>query len=255
MIDLHTHVLPGIDDGARSLDEACELVRLLAADGVRTVAATPHVREDYPTRAETIEEGVAELRRELGTREIDVELVTGAEVALDRAASLPREELVRLSFGGRGAYLLVEFPYMEWPLALDGVIHRLLGFGLTPVLAHPERNHAVQRRPERLRELAAAGALVQVTSSSVLGTFGSGSRRCGLALVQGGVAHLLASDAHDPGSRELRLSRAAGVLGDPELGDWLTRLVPAAILAGEPPPERPADRPPRLRRFQARFRR
>jgi protein-tyrosine phosphatase len=177
---------------------------------------------------------------------IEVGLVTGAEVALDSAATLGRDELVRYSYAGRGAYLLLEFPYTEWPLALDGVIHRLLGFGLTPVLAHPERNHAVQRNPQRLHEPVATGALVQVTSSSVLGTFGSGSKRCALELVRKGLGHLLASDAHDPVSRDLRLSRAVDALDDPELGDWLTRLVPAAILAGDPVPERPAARRSRI---------
>ena len=212
MIDLHSHVLPGLDDGTRSLDEACELAQVLAADGVHTVAATPHVREDYPTQPEAIERGVEALREELSRRGIEVELVTGAEVALDPASTLDHATLVRYSYGGRGAYLLLEFPYTEWPLALHGVIHRLLGLGLTPVLAHPERNHAVQRNPERLQELVATGALVQVTSSSVLGTFGSGSRRCALELLRSGTAHLLASDAHDAVSRDVRLSRAIGAL-------------------------------------------
>jgi len=256
MIDLHSHVLPGVDDGARSLDEACELVGLLRADGVRTIAATPHVREDYPTAAETIERGVAALNAELGRRGIDVEVVTGAEVALDPASTLDFDSLVRYSYAGRGAYLLVEFPYTEWPLALHGVLHRLLGMGLTAVLAHPERNHAVQRNPQRLGELVATGALVQVTSSSVLGTFGSASRRCALELVRSGLAHLFASDAHDPVSRDVRLSRAAAATGDPELGAWLTELVPAAILAGEALPERPEARPSVLDRLRSRgFRR
>ena len=253
MIDLHSHVLPGIDDGARSVEESCELVRLLQADGVTTLAATPHVREDYPTRPETIEQGVAALRRELADRGLGVELVTGAEVALDEAMTLDRDALVRYSYTGAGAYLLLEFPYTEWPLALDGVVHRLLGLGLTPVLAHPERNHAVQRDPPRLGELVAAGALVQVTSSSLIGTFGSGSKRCGLALVRSGLAHLCASDAHDPVSRDVRLSRAAEAVDDPELGAWLTQGVPAAILAGEPVPERPQGAPSALARLRSRL--
>lgn len=252
MIDLHSHVLPGIDDGTRSLDEACGLAELLLADGVHTLAATPHVREDYPTRPEAIERAVAALRRELEARGLQLELVTGAEVALDPAATLSYDSLVRYSYGGRGAYVLLEFPYTEWPLALQGVIHRLLGMGLTPVLAHPERNHAVQRNPQRLQELVSTGALVQVTSSSLLGTFGSGSRRCALQLVRSGTVHLLASDAHGAVGRDVRLSRAAGVLDDPELGEWLTLRVPAAILAGEGLPERPPTRPSLLERLRAR---
>jgi protein-tyrosine phosphatase len=132
-------------------------------------------------------------------------------------------------------------------------VHRLLGLGLTPVLAHPERNHAVQRDPPRLGELVEAGALVQVTSSSLIGTFGSGSKRCGLALVRSGLAHVLASDAHDPVSRDVRLSRAAEAVGDPVLGAWLTQGVPAAILAGEPVPERPQGAPSALARLRSRL--
>jgi protein-tyrosine phosphatase len=243
VIDLHTHLLPGLDDGTTSLDEACELAALLVRDGVATAAVTPHVREDYPTTSGDVEAGLAALRRALHERAVPLSLVSGAEVALEYATALDRAELVRLSYGGRGRHLLVEFPYSEWPLELNQVVGRLLSLGLVPVLAHPERNGAVQQQPVRLREVVASGALVQLTASSLLGILGRSARACGRELLSRGLAHMLASDVHDIRSREVGLSRAAASLHDDLLASWLTRGAPSAIVAGtQLPPRRQGRR-------------
>ena len=143
---------------------------------------------------------------------------------------------------GTARAILVEFPYLGWPLELGMVCSRLLGEGMTPILAHPERNDRVQAQPDRLEELVARGVLVQLTASSVTGRRGSRSRRAADQLLEAGLAHLVASDAHRAPGPGARLSDAAAALDDPALAGWLLEDVPAALVAGEPLPDRPAAR-------------
>lgn len=239
MIDLHTHILPGVDDGARSLQEARELASAAAAEGVEAIAATPHVRSDYPTRAERMEHGVAELRRDFAAQGIAVEILHGGEIELGRLWEIPREELVRLSLVQTGRYLLLEFPYRGWPLGLTSAILKLRGMGMTPLLAHPERNPAVQDHPERLAPLVEKGAIVQVTAASVDGRLGGASQNAAERLLELRLVHVLASDAHGPHIRASGLASAAERLGDPELARYLTTEAPAAIVRGEPLPPLP----------------
>ena len=247
MIDLHSHVLPGVDDGCRTLEQSIDLARAAAADGIRVLAATPHVRSDFPTEPETMERLVAEVRAAVAAEGIELEVLPGGELALDRLDLLPLDEARRFGLGGNDAVLLVEFPYAGWPLGLEDRLFRLRAAGVTPVLAHPERNVEVQARPARLAPLVAAGTLVQVTAASLEGRLGRSSRAAAHALLEAGLVHLLASDAHTPDVRRVGLSGAAAAVGDEALAAWLTEEVPAAIVAGERLPERPAARRRRRR--------
>ncbi len=242
MIDLHTHILPGVDDGAATMEEAVALARTLAAEGVLLAAATPHVRSDYPTDPATMERLVGEVRAALEREGIDLRLRGGGEIALDRLDSLTAEELARFGLGGNREYLLLEFPYSGWPLALANIVSRLRADGITPVLAHPERNPDIQREPTRLESLVRAGALVQITAASLDGSMGRGPREAGLALIRLGLAHMVASDAHGRSLRRSGLAAAAAAIGDHAVADWLTFAVPHAIVVGGPLPERPAGR-------------
>ncbi len=251
MIDLHSHVLPGIDDGPTALAESVEMARAMAADGVTLVAATPHVRDDYPTTADVVEEGVRALRAALAEGAVAIDVRTGGEVAVDWAVRADVEELRGYGLAGNPGAVLVEFPYLGWPLELGMVCNRLLGEGLTPVLAHPERNDRVQAQPDRLEELVARGVLVQLTASSVTGRRGSRSRRAAEQLLEAGLAHLVASDSHRAPGPGSRMSDAGQALGDPDLARWLLHDVPDALVAGAPIPARP---PARRRRFRWRSR-
>src|SRR5919106_611325 len=232
VIDLHSHILPGIDDGARSLEEARELARLAVREGVTAIAATPHVRADYPTTPERMERGVSELQRDFGRQGIRLEVVRGGEIDIQRLSVLSEADLERFTLAGGGRYLLLEFPYFGWPLALDAAVTTLVGLGLTPVLAHPERSATVQERPSRLGGLVAAGALVQVTAGSLAGAFGRSSRNAARALVASGLVHVLASDAHSPDARDAGLAAGVEALDDAGLAAYLTEETPAAIVAG-----------------------
>jgi protein-tyrosine phosphatase len=244
MIDLHSHILHGLDDGARTLDESLEIARAAVADGIEVIAATPHVRDDWPTEAETMESRVAELRAALVRAAIPLDVRPGGEIAITWVARVPVEQLRRFTLGG-GRHLLVETPYFGWPVALPDLLLSLLREGLTPVLAHPERNAEVQARPEeRLAALVAAGVLVQVTAASVDGRIGKRAQDCGRLLIRNGLAHLLASDAHHASVRAVGLAAAAESVGGGSLGRWLTHDVPAAILADAAIPACPVDLKP-----------
>jgi protein-tyrosine phosphatase len=248
MIDLHTHILPALDDGPATLAESIGMARTAAAEGITTVVATPHVRDDYPTTAAEMEQAVAMLRNALSLEGIQLEVETGGEIALDRLELLGDDELARFALGGAN-YLLLECPYRGWPLYLASAVHELRSKGFEVILAHPERN--AEADPERLKPLVERGMLVQVTSASLDGRLGRRTRAAARQLIEQELAHFVASDAHAPELRALGMKEAARAIGDKPLATWLTVAVPRAILAGVPLPTRPATRP-RRRLFRRR---
>jgi protein-tyrosine phosphatase len=235
VLDLHSHVLHGIDDGPTTLDGSVEILRAARADGITALAATPHVRHDHPTAPEQMEAGVDALN----ALETGVEVLRGGELDLAYGDALDDETLGRFGLGGNPELLLLEFPYVGWPAGLRERVARFRARGFTVLLAHPERNHEVQAQPERLRDLVDDGAFVQLTAASVDGRFGRRAATCGQTLLDAGLAHVLASDGHPPHIREIGLRSALRVLGDDALGRWLTVDVPRALVAGESPPARP----------------
>jgi protein-tyrosine phosphatase len=170
---------------------------------------------------------------------IPVEVLRGGELDLARLETLDDAELRRFGLGGNARLLLLEFPYVGWPVGLHDRVFRLATRGFKVVLAHPERSGEVQAEPERLRPLADAGALIQITAASVDGRLGKRAASCAHALVEERLAHLIASDAHAPAVRAIGMSSAAEAVGDDALARWLTLEVPAALLAGTPVPPRP----------------
>ena len=236
MIDLHTHILPGLDDGARTPREALEIARNAVADGVTTVAATPHVRSDYPNTWRQIEWALSLLRPDLTAAGVQLDVLAGAEVALDILWEVPRGDLARLTLAQTGRYLLLEFPYRGFPMAVETAVGELGRRGVTVVLAHPERNPEVQDRPASIERLVDAGALVQVTAGSVDGRLGAAACIAAWHLLERSLVHLIATDSHGPNIREGGMRSAAEALGDEELARRLTVDVPAAIAAGEAVP-------------------
>jgi protein-tyrosine phosphatase len=245
VIDLHSHVLAGVDDGARTLDESLGILRAAAEDGITRIAATPHVRADYPTSPETMEQGVDALNRAAREAGVPIEVLPGGELDLELAAGLDDATLRRFGVGGNPAVLLLECPYYGWPLDLRDFVFRLEMRGFSALLAHPERNPDVQADPELLRPLVDAGVLVQITAASVDGRLGSGARRTSRALLDAELVHLIASDAHAPELRAVGMAAAAAAVADDDLARWLTEDVPAAVVSGSELPTRPM--PPRRR--------
>ena len=249
MIDLHAHILPGLDDGVRSIEEALDLARESVADGVRVLAATPHVRSDYPTTPAQMEDALARVQRAIAGAGIELEVVAGGEIDIVRLSLLADDELRRFSYAGRGTHVLLEFPDAGWPLALDASVDAVRAAGMTPVLAHPERNREVTAHPGRLRLLVEAGALIQVTAASLEGRLGRTALATGRILIERGLVHLIASDAHGPRIRTAGLRAAAAAVAEPRLVHYLTEEAPAAILAGHGVGEPPMPRRRRRRWF------
>jgi protein-tyrosine phosphatase len=233
LIDLHSHILPGLDDGARTLEESRQMAQEAEREGIGTIVATPHVRYDFHTTPAAVSRAAEELRSALARDGTPVELVTGAEVSLEHCAGLSPAELAAFTIAQNGRYFLLETPYAGWPLALERELTRLPEHGLVPILAHPERNPAVQKNPERLRAAVAAGAVVQITAASVDGRLGRRTQQAALRLLDLGLVHVLASDSHTPEIRRGGLLGALEILNDPDLGRRLTTDAPSAILAGD----------------------
>jgi protein-tyrosine phosphatase len=243
VIDLHTHVLPGVDDGAPDVAAAVQLARDAAAAGVTVLAATPHLRDDHPgVVAGELAGRVQALRDALAG--VPIELVEGAEVDLGRALAADAEELRLASYGQRGTDLLVETPYGGLPPAFEDLLFRVAARGYRVLLAHPERNRDFQREPRRLAALAERGTLLQVTAASLAeGRRRSSTRRLAHALVAEGVAHVIASDDHGGGWRaSLADGVAAAARSAPARARWMVTEAPAAILAGAPLPPLPHER-------------
>ena len=244
MIDLHNHLLPGLDDGPADLAGSLEMAAAAVAAGITTMACTPHVAGKYPNRASEIRPAVARLRDELAAAAIPLEIVSGAEIATDVIDRLDDDELRLLSLNDSG-WLLLEAPFAGWPVRLPKLIGELEIRGFRVLFAHPERAQAIQHNPDRLRDLVGRGALVQSNASSLLGDHGRLVTKTVESLLRNGLIHILASDAHSatwrpPGVGGAR-AIAARMLGVwPEDLDWMVDAGPRQILDGGP------VRPPRL---------
>jgi protein-tyrosine phosphatase len=244
VIDLHCHVLPGIDDGPETVAASLAMARAAVAGGVRTLVATPHVSSRYPNRAETIVGLVDEVNERLAGEGVALEVLAGAEVAMTHLAEIEPRQLSRLRLGG-GEWLLVEPPFAPVATALDAIGLDLQRRGNRIVLAHPERCAAFHRNPDMLRSLVRGGALTSITAGSLVGRFGRQARHFALELVREEMVHNVASDAHDLRGRPPGIRAELQQAGLAPLADWLTEAVPAAILGGREIPPRPSISFPR----------
>lgn len=240
MIDLHAHVLPAVDDGPADLEGSLALLRMAATSRTRVIAATPHLRADYPeVRVESIGSACAALQ-EWVPPEWDLQIVPAGEVDLLWALGATDEQLCMASYGQRGTDLLVETPHGRLFDDFEDTLAALADRGYRVVLAHPELNSNLQRRPERLEHLVERGVLLQVTAASLTRVpRKSKSARLARWLVEREYAHVIASDAHSGGAwRPPGLTSALRVARElsPSRALWMVTAAPAAILAGRPLP-------------------
>lgn len=254
MIDLHCHVLPGIDDGPETIEGSVELARSALAAGIDTLVATPHVNARTPNDSATIARLVKDVNARLAAEQVELQVQPGAEIAMTQLDEVAPAELERLGLGG-GRWLLVEPPFTLVATGLQDIVLGLQRRGHGVVLAHPERCPALHRDRRIVPTLADAGVVMSITAGSLVGRFGGEVRRYALALARDGLIHNVTSDAHDSVRRPPGLTEGLEQAGLTPLADWLTRLVPEAILRDEPIPARPraagehsSRRPWRLRR-------
>jgi len=238
MIDLHCHILPGIDDGAADLSESIEMARQALADGIHTVVATPHSLNDvYFNPLQKVVDLVADLRELLEAEGLNLKICPGsdARICSRMAERVAAEEAATINLNGR--YILAEFPSQVIPAESRNELFGLKLNNITPIITHPERNLVFQHRPDFLYDLVEMGSLVQITAMSITGELGEAAMESAHELLKRRLVHVIASDAHSSRHRPPILSHAveaaAYVLGDEKAARAMVTEWPAAILAGE----------------------
>ncbi|MFH2124028.1 MAG: CpsB/CapC family capsule biosynthesis tyrosine phosphatase [Pseudomonadota bacterium] len=201
MIDLHCHILPGIDDGSPNMETSITMAEMALKDGIHTIIATPHLCAGLTRGA--INDAVTKLQEALNTARLDITILSGAEVPSHMALAVAEEFCL-----AGNSFLLLEFPYNYLPSDSAIIIEKLLERGITPVIAHPERNLTIYSDPCRLAPLIDIGAQAQITAASLIGELGVNAKNCSEYLLKHNQVHYLATDSHAPGFRKPMLSKA-----------------------------------------------
>jgi protein-tyrosine phosphatase len=242
VIDLHAHILPGIDDGPRSLEEALEMARLAVADGITTIVATPHLfrRKSVEfrdlNRPDDIRQAVARLNEKLAEEGIELTIVPGCEIPLFTDIITFLDERRILTINDAERYICLEMPDTVIPPATEDIIFQLNSRGITPIITHPERNLVFYEMPDKLRRFISLGCLTQITSRSLTRGFGWGVARFTRTLVREGLIHLMASDAHNVAHRPPVMGKAlkklSKMIGEGRARD-MVETNPGRIIRGE----------------------
>jgi protein-tyrosine phosphatase len=246
MIDLHNHILHGLDDGPETMDESIQMCWISYRDGVRTIVATPHtLNGEYQNDRSTILAKVKELNdalirsnSELRAPNSELKILPGADVHFSNEIlhQLDQEEVMTVGDGKR--FLMLEFPLHTIPIGAEEVLFQLMTKGIVPIISHPERNLEITRRPERYYEMIRMGCFGQVTAMSLTGGFGGKIKGFAEKLLKKRLIHLIASDAHSVDGRPPILSPAAKeaekIVGREEAQKMVTEY-PSAILEGRKP--------------------
>jgi protein-tyrosine phosphatase len=209
MVDIHCHILPQLDDGAKSLDEALEMAEMAIEDGITHVVATPHANSEYRFNFETVREKRNELQAKIGSR---LQLATGCDFHLN-VENLEAIRACPTNYSiNQKRYLLVEFADFAIPPKAEEALHSLQLLGLSPIITHPERNRLIRSQPQRLWGWLRQGCYIQVTAQSLLGVWGESTKRQVEEWLDQKIVHFFASDAHNTGQRPLHLGEAFRVV-------------------------------------------
>ncbi len=233
MVDIHCHILPGVDDGAKNWEIAVDMCRMAGYDGIEHIVATPHANDVYAYDRDQHARTLDELREKIGGKP---ELTLGCDFHfsydnIQDALAHPHRYTI-----GETKYLLVEFSdYSIPPMAMEGFFH-LQTAGLMPIITHPERNPILQAHPEMVLDWVENGALVQVTANSLTGHWGDRAKRVARGLLERDAVHVVATDAHDLKNRPPLLSAARHALTqlrNAEVARALVEENPRAIVQGQ----------------------
>jgi protein-tyrosine phosphatase len=243
MIDIHAHILPGLDDGPKTWEQSLQMAQMAADDGIRIMVATPHLFKQKSLNLEqfnpkeVILQHVAELRQRLSEEKIPLEIIPGCDFPLGFESLHLLEDGRALTINDANRYLLLELPGTSLPPATEEICFQLQSKGITPIITHPERHLIFQEMPYKLKRLLDLGCLAQLTGNSLTGWFGRAVKRISQKLVKAGYIHLLATDAHDPIRRPPLLSQAVTELSrlvGENRARAMVRDLPEKIIMGKP---------------------
>jgi protein-tyrosine phosphatase len=245
MIDIHTHILPGLDDGAANWDDTLNMARAAVAEGITTIIATPHhANGHYTNRAVEVTEHTLHINELLIEAGVPVTIMPGQEIRVhdDLLEAWYREELLPLAGSN---YVLIEMPSSHIPREMYELIHELHIMKLKPIIAHPERNAEIVKHPERLTEMVEAGVYAQVTTHSLLGGFGRQIEQSTWSLCRSGLIHVVSSDAHHLERRGFRLREAYAGIRERMGEQWESYFLDNALCVAENRPfgSKPASAP------------
>jgi len=235
MIDLHCHILPGIDDGPETLEGSLEMCRIAATDGIRMLFATPHVKEAvYENNEKSVRPVYMKLKKAVEDEGIGLSINLAADIHISPTLIDFLHHNRDFLIGGR--YFLLELSPDTVPSNMDELIFNLEINGFYPIITHPERNSVLQKNTRLLGHWVRRGAFVQVTAMSVTGEFGRAAKKAAHEIIEKGLCHIIATDAHSPKWRAPILSHARGVLTKMVGKQEADRMVsgrPAEIMKGE----------------------
>jgi protein-tyrosine phosphatase len=208
MVDIHCHILPGLDDGARDIEESIKMAKMAVNDGITDVIATPHTHNGiYLNCFDTVLESAILLQAKLKKEKIPLNIHTGSEIHIhDELCNNIQEKMV--STQGDTAYVLVELPSSNIPIFTDEVLDQLVKENFIPIIAHPERNLIIRDNPALLIEWFKQGIIVQITAGSLMGSWGIKVKEFSRQLIKHGFAQVLASDGHNATKRRVELKKA-----------------------------------------------
>jgi protein-tyrosine phosphatase len=244
MVDIHCHILPGLDDGADTLEMSIQMAEMAIADGVTHVVGTPHANSEYKFEPELIRQRRDELQAAVGDK---LKLATGCDFHLNFENLQDLEKNPQKYTINQKSYLLVEFADFSIPPSMDDTMHRLHLMGLSPIITHPERNAMLRTKPERMYRWLHQGSYVQITAQSLLGRFGTAAQRRAEEWLDEDRVHFVASDAHNLKGRPLQLRAAYDAVAErrgEEVAQALFRDNPMAAFEGRNLPYEPEQPDP-----------
>lgn len=219
MIDIHTHVLFGVDDGPERIEETMKMMEQAAKEGITDMICTPHSgHPQYDVTRKEVEGQIDLLRDVMTAAGMDVNLHAGQEIRIHETLTerLQKKELLTLA---HSRYVLIELPSQSVPAYTIPLLQELIGYDFIPVIAHPERNRAIAEKPHRLERLIRHGAVAQITAGSVAGHFGKTIQKLSLQLIESNLIHLYGSDAHNLKTRPFLFEKGLSVLEKKKMAD------------------------------------
>lgn len=234
MFDIHTHILPFVDDGSGSWEETLAMIRSGIKDGIRGAVCTSHV---FKVLNEELEQKLTDrfnkLKKKLKQENINFNIWLGSEINVNAKFDI---ESSIATINGDSKYILLELPMSDYPHHVDDLLFQLSLKGLTPILAHPERNTVIMMKPAIVENLIERGVLIQINSGSLTGIFGRRVKKISMDLIKKGQVHIVASDCHNVNSRPMNLSGAYEIVENmygKERTELLFTINPSKVIKGE----------------------